>query len=85
MIIARSTTANPPGEFLLLGLSRENVTRLMLGQPIKITAATHGDGVPAGWTIALVFGETERQLQRQLELEGLITADTELKIDPRLK
>lgn len=91
MIIARTSTPAGPGindaaqEFLLLGLSRENVKRLTTGRPIRITRATHGDGVPEGWTVAIVFGETELQIKAALFAAGLIGPDTEFRIDPRLK
>lgn len=55
------------------------------GRPIRITRATHGEGVPEGWTIAIVFGETELQLKETLVAAGLTGPDTEFKIDPRLK
>jgi len=84
MIIARSTTG-AGDHFILLGLSRANIERLQKFEPIEITTATHGSGVPAGWVIAIMFGETELDMKRQLEAAKLFDKDTMMTIDPRLE
>jgi hypothetical protein len=83
MIIARATEDGR--EFLLIGFSRENIRRMIEGQPIKMARETHGAGVPENWTLAFMFGETELELKQQLETAGLIDTKTETYIDPRLK
>lgn len=70
MILARGT--GDDSKLLVLGLSREDVNTLTEGDPIRLTPKTHGDGVPAGWTIALVFGEIEKDVVLQLRGAGLI-------------
>ena len=76
MIIA--STENPVGQhFLLLGLSRINIERLLAGQPIKITNQTHGPCVPPNLTLAIMFGETEASLREDLVKLGLIDKETQ--------
>ncbi|MGH3796022.1 MAG: hypothetical protein ACREQ5_05930 [Candidatus Dormibacteria bacterium] len=54
---------------VLLGLSRENTTRLLDGQPIKV----HGQdvGMP-GVVIVLLGGETEDDIKTELTSNGLM-------------
>jgi hypothetical protein len=82
MIIARA--GKDETELLILGLSRTNVARLVSGQPIHIRRETHGDGVPDGWEILIVFGENERAIQVDFEKQGLIGPETQIHRDPRL-
>lgn len=84
MIIARASRTGSEGEILLLGLSRENVRRLQEGQPIHIRRVSHGEGVPEGWEIVILFGETERAIKSDLEKHGLISPETKIHVDPRL-
>lgn len=49
--------------FLLLGLSRQNIERLVAGKPICVTSQSH---VPKDLTIAIMFGETELDIKAQL-------------------
>lgn len=84
MIIATAKSEDEKSLFLLLGLSRENVTHLMAGQPIRVKRETHGNQVPAGWTIGIIFGETELEMKKKLESEGLIDGNTKFQVDPRL-
>jgi len=67
---------------VLLGVSRENVNRLMRGLPIRVTAESH-PGFPADLVIAITFGETEKDITQQLE--GLISPDTKVVGVPREK
>jgi hypothetical protein len=82
MIIARATDKD--SELLILGLSRENVTRLLDGQPIRIRRKTHGDGVPEGWEIIILWGETESTMHAAFVKHGLIGPETKIHRDPRL-
>ncbi len=70
-------------EMLLLGLTRENVKRLVDRQPIHVRRATHGEGVPANWEIVLMFGETELAMQAELKAAGAIRPETKVHVDPR--
>ncbi|HZN77976.1 MAG TPA: hypothetical protein VFC00_40715 [Micromonosporaceae bacterium] len=58
---------------LLLGLSGENVTRLMAGEPIRF------DGAPYGFDgqVVIVGGRTEEAIVAELERHGLIDSTTE--------
>lgn len=59
--VMRDNSAQP---VVLLGLSGENVTRLMAGEPIRIDLAEVG--IP-GLKIALIGGRTEAHILAQLE------------------
>lgn len=81
MMIARAD--NEDGEMLLLlGLSNENLRRLVMGQPMNISRATHGDGIPEKWRIVIMYGKTEQDMQR--DLGDMIGPDTKIHRDPRL-
>ena len=82
MISAKASSDNVPN-ILMFGLSRENVRRLVAGQPIILKRSVH-EVVPEGWEICLFFGETEREMAELFRKHGLITKDTQVKIDPRL-
>jgi hypothetical protein len=59
------TTSGAP--VILLGLSRENVDRLMDDQPIRVNLAEiTGHALPALW-VALMGGETDEDIRKQLE------------------
>lgn len=79
MITATATGANGE-EIILLGITRENVTRLMKGQPIRVTAETH-PGFPVNRVIMICFGETERTLTEQLK--SSISDETKVVMVPR--
>jgi hypothetical protein len=83
MIIGRGKCEGD--QLLLLGLSRENVKRLTAGQPIEISRKSHGDAAPDGWTIAIVFGETEAELAELLKAGGAVDSQTNIHIDPKLR
>lgn len=83
MIIARAAVKGED-EMLILGLSRENITRLTNGEPMRLRRESHGDGIPDGWEICIMFGETERDMAAQFEEHGLIGPETTIHRDPRL-
>lgn len=82
MIIARGDIKETGEQLLLLGLSRVNVSKLMQKQPIVLTRKSHGDGIPEGWQIVIMFGETEDHMAK--EISALITTETKIHRDPRL-
>lgn len=87
MLIARGTSESDDGkkgELLILGLTNENIRRLVQGKPMKLTRETHGEGVPEGWEIAILFGRTEDDLAQMLREAGAIDADTKINRDPKL-
>ena len=65
---------------IVLGVTRENLTRLTAGQPIRVSAEHH-PGFPQDVVIAVVFGETEADIAR--ELKPLIGAETRVVTVPR--
>jgi predicted peroxiredoxin len=83
MMLASSTSIDQT--FLLIGLSRENVARLVAGLPIALNRSSHGDAVPAGLTIFITYGATEMAMKAELEKLNVITKDTKVTVDPRLK
>lgn len=56
------------GDNLVLGLSRENVTRVLAGKPIKFNMKDLNmpDGV-----VVIFFGETEEAMMEELRQHGL--------------
>jgi hypothetical protein len=64
-----------------LGISRENVNRMIAGKPIRVDLTELG--LAPNGSILIFFGETERELQQQLA--EFIGPDTKVHIDPRLK
>ena len=82
MIIARAGMTGTD-ELLVLGITRRNVEELLKGRPIRLTTETHGAGIPLGWTIAIVFGETEAAIAEDLRKAGGLTKDTIVTAMPR--
>lgn len=83
MIFARGSDSEG-GQAFILGLSRGNIELLMGGKPIRLTQETHGKGVPDGWTIVILYGETEQSMADDLARTGAILPTTEVIHDPRL-
>ena len=65
-----------------LGISRENVNRLIAGKPILVKLEEM-DNLKVDGNIMIYFGETERELQQ--EMAEFIGPETKVNIDPRLK
>lgn len=87
MIIARAFGEGhdgKPTELLILGVSDQNVARLLEGKPIRISRETHGDGVPEGWSIMILHGKTEDHLAQMLKDAGAVGPDTKVIRDPKL-
>jgi len=55
------------GTLLVLGLSRANRDRMEQGQPMDISRETHGMAVPAGLKIMIFVGETEAEMEHQMQ------------------
>lgn len=57
----------PDGKrIIVLGITRENVTRLIEGKPIRVTAETH-PGFATDLVIGILFGEDEHALTETLK------------------
>lgn len=83
MVIVRASNPKNGNQLFMLGLSRENLSRLQLDKPIHLKKETHGDGVPEGWEFVLFFGETEQDMQEMFVKSGMIGPDTKVHVDPR--
>jgi hypothetical protein len=59
---------------LLLGLSGENITRMMAKEPISIDVGKLPDMPPM--QIVIIAGRTEAEIADQLRSAGLISGDT---------
>ncbi len=77
MLTARGT--GPDGnQVIILGLSRANIEKLTAGKPIRVCRKTHGEAIPAGWEIVILFGETEQALFDDLkDIGALANAEVE--------
>lgn len=64
---------------VLLGVSRGNIDRLIAGQPIRATAATH-PGFPADLVVGVMFGETDAAITEMLK--GHIGEHTKVNVVP---
>lgn len=69
---------------LILGLSLENVRRLVSNRPMLLRRETHGDGVPEGWEILILYGDTEGAIEQRLIAAGCLSADVTRTVDPCL-
>ncbi len=70
MIVGRGETED--GQVIILGLSSQNVERLLRRKPIVVRREVHGDGIPDGWKIVLCYGKTETSLVEELRQGGLL-------------
>lgn len=66
-----------PREYLFLGLTAANLERLQAGQPIRLTAETHGGAVPEGWTIGIIYGQNKEEIRLEMERAGIIQPEDE--------
>lgn len=72
--------ANRDGRmFLAFGLTRENITRLMQDEPIKID--TKELGLPPG-ALLIFYGETEATIYDTLKEQGLVGPQTVIHDTP---
>jgi len=65
---------------IVLGVSRENIDRLIAGKPIRVTAETH-PGFADDLVIGIMFGETERALTDALK--PFLSDETKIVTVPR--
>lgn len=79
MITARATSDDGK-QIVILGVSRENIRRLLDGQPIRVMAETH-PGFIENLVLCILFGETERDIA--MALKPLITESTKVITTPK--
>lgn len=61
---------------LLLGLTAENIHRLIEGDPIRITEESHGAAAIKGLTIIIVADETDTDIYKVLRKVGAVDDST---------
>jgi hypothetical protein len=66
-----------------LGVTRENVYRLIQGKPIRVSLPEMRAGLAIDGDVMIYFGETERDLQQAVA--EFIGPETKVTVDPRLK
>lgn len=82
MLLAQLSAKDSDEQILLLGLTRGNLNRLAAGQPMLLSPETH-PGIPQGWKVMILFGETEEALAAELMTSSSFTADTKVERIPR--
>jgi len=83
MIIARAKRSSPEGQVIILGLTQENIVHLLDGKPMAINRKTHGDGVPEGWEILIVFGISNSDIANTLR--PATNSETKVRAFPSTK
>jgi len=81
-MISAIATGDDGTRILMLGVTRENITRLTAGKPIRVSAMTH-PGFPTDLVIAIAFGETDADLYALLK--DAISKDTRITVVPETK
>jgi hypothetical protein len=71
--VIKASSRTALGEpFLFLGLSGENITRLVAGEPIVIASAQLRElGLPP-MVIGIGYGRTEDDIRAQIEAHGVV-------------
>jgi hypothetical protein len=80
LIFGRKSVDRPGGsplEFVLIGLSKENLERLQSGQPITI-GPHEKDYAMSNMQIVITTGETDQDVMDALKKVGLIDPDVQL-------
>lgn len=73
MIFGRMTSEGR--EFVLVGLSDENIAMMKTGEPVTI-GPVPGDPALAGMMIVIAAGDTEASMVRTLKLLSLVSPET---------
>lgn len=63
----KAVGATSKGSLIILGLSRENCTRLLAGLPIHVDLHELDPRLPEGLTVLLMGGETEEAIAGELQ------------------
>ncbi len=78
MIRARAHGENG-ATHIVLGITRENVARLMKGMPIRVTGVSVG--VPEISSVLIIYGENEAVIAEDMREAGLIGPHTIMRDD----
>ena len=68
-------------EFVLVGLSADNLKSMTAGEPISI-GPVPGDTALSSMTIILLSGDTEQDIVEALKKAGLVDKDTSVNESP---
>ena len=83
MIIARSKPRHGKN-LILIGLTKTIVNQLRSGHPIEVRRKLNGHGVPKGWTIGIVYGETDLDTLKILDRPQVMARQLRIKIQPAI-
>ncbi len=83
MIKFLATNPKTGRKILGFGLSEGNVERLKLDTPIKVNLSEMHPALDVDFVI--IYGKTEQDMADILKEHGLITAETIVHVDPKLK
>lgn len=84
MILGRGTNRENGKELLIIGLSAHNLAELIRGNPAYIRKEIHGNGVPDGWEILIIGGDTEESLAKDvLKCHPNVPIHEEPRLDPK--
>lgn len=86
MIISTATgknkTSGKPQQILIIGLTYQNIMRMIHDQPVHIRKEVHGPGVPEGWEIVIFAGESEANIYEMFKKGGVFGQETTIIVDP---
>jgi len=82
MIIARSKPHHGKN-LILIGLTKSIIGQLRHGHPIEVRRKTSGHGVPKGWTIGIIYGETDLDNLKTLDRPEVMARQLKIKIQPK--
>lgn len=66
----------------MLGLTPENIKRLVAGEPIRINTDSHGPHIPRDVSIGIVYGPTVEAIATSLKKDGLANESVEIRRGP---
>jgi hypothetical protein len=79
-MITAHATGDDGRRIIVLGLVRENITAMLMGAPLRVSAETH-PGFPTDVVITAFYGTTYADVRKQLE--PLIGPETKIVIQPK--
>jgi predicted kinase len=78
----RAGKNDPENPLVVMGLSEGNILRLKADQPIRVSIRSFGVNLPG--EIIVLYGETEKEIERRFQQTELITGHTEVREDAKL-
>ena len=85
MIVCQFEKGDAGNVIILVGLSKENINRMLQGHPVFIGGQhAASEALPKGYELGIMCGDTEQSIYDMLRKEGLIHPDTKITKDPKL-